>query len=96
MDKNGRRREWIGTLVEWTPRKQITTYHQPTQCTAQDKESQARLAIDRTALAIDLHKYFLLPKILVILGFKICPKKNHPTLFRKCICMQESISAKYR
>ena len=23
-------------------------------------------------------------------------KTSHPTLFRKCICMQESISAKYR
>ena len=58
MDKNGRRREWIGTLVEWTPSKQIATYHQPTRRTAQDRESQARLAIDQTALAIDLHKYY--------------------------------------
>ena len=25
----------------------------------------------------------------------LSPKTSHPTLFRKCMCMQESISAKY-
>ena len=29
-----------------------------------------------------------------ILEFKICPKVSHPTLFRKCICMQESINTR--